>query len=142
MVISEAERSSATATEAPPDSPSERRCGGDFLVTPTAQEVFCRERFSEEQREIDGMVREVAVERLRPHREELASHNEKLTRTLLREVGELGLTGVDVPEAHGGMQLDKTTSALVVEALTTGGSPALKSSVITSSSPSYHSGGK
>jgi alkylation response protein AidB-like acyl-CoA dehydrogenase len=92
--------------------------GGAFLMAPVTQEVFCRERFSEEQQEIETMVREFAVERIRPLKEELEAHDQELTRTLLREVGELGLTGIDVPESHGGMQMDKTTSALVVEALT------------------------
>ena len=41
---------------------------------------------------------------------------------LMREVGELGLTSIDIPEEYGGMELDKATSTLVVEALTTGGS--------------------
>ncbi|MCP4204004.1 MAG: acyl-CoA dehydrogenase [bacterium] len=95
--------------------------GGSFLFTPVEHEVFCRERFSEEQTEIERMVREFAVERIAPHREELATHNEDLSRSLLREVGELGLTGIDIPEAFGGMGLDKTTSALVVEALTLSG---------------------
>ena len=118
MVISEATRPGSTTAGPPPSDGDERRIGGDFLLTPVEQEVFCRERFSAEQKEIERMVRELAVERIQPHREELAVHNEKLTRELLREVGELGLTGVDVPEAYGGMELDKTTSALVVEALT------------------------
>jgi alkylation response protein AidB-like acyl-CoA dehydrogenase len=96
--------------------------GGGFLLTPVAQEVFCREKFSEEQREIEKMVREFAAERMFPLREELAVHNEELTRSLMREVGELGLTGIDIPERYGGMELDKTTSAMVVEALTLSGS--------------------
>ncbi len=96
--------------------------GGGFLMAPVTQEIFCRERFSEEQREIDRMVREFAVERIRPLGDELEVHNEELTRKILREVGELGLTGIDVPESYGGMQMDKTTSALAVEALTQSGS--------------------
>ena len=121
MVISEAKKPGATPAKAPSDGSKKRRQGGDFLMTDAAQDVFCRERFSEEQREIERMVREVAIDRIRPHRDELATHNEKLTRSLLREVGELGLLGVDVPEAYGGIELDKTTAALVVEALTLSG---------------------
>jgi alkylation response protein AidB-like acyl-CoA dehydrogenase len=96
--------------------------GGGFLVSPVVQQIFAREAFSEEQREIERMVREFAVERMRPIREELEVPNAELSRQLMREVGELGLTAIDIPESYGGMELDKTTSALVVEALTLCGS--------------------
>jgi alkylation response protein AidB-like acyl-CoA dehydrogenase len=96
--------------------------GGGFLMSPVAQRVFAREDFSQEQREIESMVREFAKERMAPHREELEVHNAELSRQLLREVGELGLTGIDIPESYGGMELDKTTSAMVVESLTLSGS--------------------
>jgi len=127
VVVSEAKEPASAAVDAagrpgtsrPAPGPAAAAArGGGFLVTPVAPEIFCRERFSEEQREIDKMVRAFAVERIRPHQEELGFHDEKLTRTLLREVGALGLTGIDVPESYGGMQMDKTTSALAVEALT------------------------
>ena len=108
----------AVATEEPTAPP----VGGGFLVQPVIGDVFTRERFSEEQREIESMVRGFATERILPVREELAEHNGELTMELMREVGELGLTGVDIPERYGGMELDKTTSALVVEALGAGGS--------------------
>ncbi len=106
----------AKSVASPPPSP-----GGMFLLTPVEEEVFCRERFSEEQLEIERMVREFAVDRIAPHRDELETHNGELTRRVMREVGELGLTGIDIPERYGGMGLDKTTSALVVEALTLSG---------------------
>jgi alkylation response protein AidB-like acyl-CoA dehydrogenase len=96
--------------------------GGSFLLERVVGPVFTRERFSDEQREIDRMVREFARDRVAPHRDDLDKLDRELTLRLLRESAELGLTGVDVPEEHGGMALDKTTSALVVEALTTGGS--------------------
>ena len=40
-----------------------------------------------------------------------------VTRELVRKAGELGLSGVDVPEQYGGMQMDKVTSALVADRL-------------------------
>jgi alkylation response protein AidB-like acyl-CoA dehydrogenase len=86
------------------------------------QRIFAREDFSEEKREIEAMVREFARERMLPFRDDLEVPNEELSRQLLREVGELGLTGIDVPERYGGMELDKTTSAMVVESLTLSGS--------------------
>ena len=38
-----------------------------------------------------------------------------LARDLVRRAGALGLLGVDVPEAYGGLQLDKITSMIVSE---------------------------
>ncbi len=106
----------------PSEAPAGPPVGGGFLLQPVVCDVFTRERFSEEQREIERMVREFALERIAPQREELAAHNGELTLELMREVAELGLTGVDIPEQYGGAGLDKTTSALVVEALALGGS--------------------
>jgi alkylation response protein AidB-like acyl-CoA dehydrogenase len=126
MVVTETEEKAPETTDV--DRPKSQRGktglddparkGGGFLLTPVVQRIFTREDFSEEQREIDSMVRDFALERIRPEHEALETHNEELSRKLLREVGELGLTGVDVPERYGGMELDKTTSAMVVEALT------------------------
>ncbi len=96
--------------------------GGTFLVAPVVVPVFTREMFTAEQREIERLVREFARERIWPHRDELGELDRELTIGLLREAAELGLTAVDVPEEHGGMGLDKTTSALVAEALSAGGS--------------------
>jgi alkylation response protein AidB-like acyl-CoA dehydrogenase len=94
--------------------------GGSFLLAPVVGPIFTRETFSDEQREIDRMVREFARGEILPRREELQEHDEALTRELLRHAAELGLTAIDIPEEYGGLGLDKTTSALVVEALTTG----------------------
>ncbi|RMF85131.1 MAG: acyl-CoA dehydrogenase, partial [Nitrospirae bacterium] len=44
----------------------------------------------------------------------------ELCTGLLREMGELGLLGVDAPEAYGGQALDKIVTAIVAESLATG----------------------
>ena len=96
--------------------------GGAFLLDPVVQPIFTREQFSDEQQEIERMVREFGAERIYEVKDDLATPNGELTMELMREVGELGLTSIDIPEEYGGMELDKATSALVVEALTMGGS--------------------
>jgi alkylation response protein AidB-like acyl-CoA dehydrogenase len=108
----------ATAVGAPGAAPK----GGAFLLEPVVRPVFTREMFTDEQKEIERMVREFAAERILPVRDDLEKLDRDLSLQLLREVGELGLTAVDIPERYGGMELDKATSALVVEALTTCGS--------------------
>jgi len=108
--------------EAEAKTPGTAPAGGAFLVEPVIQPVFTREQFSEEQKEIELMVRQFADERLRPARDDIEKLDRDLSLKLMREVGELGLAAIDIPEAYGGMELRKATSALVVEALTTGGS--------------------
>ncbi|HPR63678.1 MAG TPA: acyl-CoA dehydrogenase family protein [Thermoanaerobaculia bacterium] len=94
--------------------------GGSFLLEPVVGKIFTREQFTEEQQEINEMVRQFARERIYPNRGELGTHAKELHLQLMKEASELGLTAIDVPEAYGGMDMDKITSAMVVEALTTG----------------------
>jgi len=100
------------------DAPSSVALGGSFLVTPLNRDVlFTRERFSDEHRDIEEMVRDFASERIRPNRDALETLNKELSLKLLREMGELGLLGIDVPEEYGGMALDKVTTAIVAESM-------------------------
>src|ERR1019366_9465253 len=46
---------------------------------------------------------------------EIEAKNFGVTRALLRKAGELGLLGVDVPEAYGGLGMDKISSAVIAE---------------------------
>lgn len=98
-----------------------RTTGGRFLTESIGSEpVFTRERFNDEQKEIHQMVSDFAAERIKPNSEALNLWNKDLTFELFRELGELGILSIDVPEEFGGMELDKITSALVVEALSGG----------------------
>ncbi len=91
--------------------------GGRFLITPiTDTNIFTREDFTEEQREIQEMVRGFCKEHIAPVKEELEKKDKDLTFSLLRKIAELGLLGITVPEEYGGMELDKITGAIVAEA--------------------------
>ncbi len=94
--------------------------GGSFLLEPVVGSVFTRERFVEEQKEIDEMVRSFARERILPHKESLEAFDKERSLELMREAAELGLTAIDIPEKYGGLEQNKTTSALVNEALSQG----------------------
>jgi alkylation response protein AidB-like acyl-CoA dehydrogenase len=99
--------------------------GGQWLVSPVANTtVFCRETFSEDHRDIDEMIQEFAKDRILPNAEAIDTLNKDLTLELLREMGELGLIGVDSPEEYGGTDLDKITSCIVAEGMSRGGSPS------------------
>ena len=99
------------------------KTGGGFLIESIGKyPVFTREQFSDEHCEIEKMVKEFARERVLENKEEIEKFNKELSLSLIREIGELGLLGVDIPEEYGGMDLDKITSAIVAESLMAGSS--------------------
>ncbi len=105
--------------------------GGKFLVlTALETNIFCREKFSEEQKMIASSAKDYARERLKPISNKLNNVlDEELTRKIFREVGELGFLSVDVPEQFGGLELDKTTSSIVVDCLSSGESASIMVSI-------------
>jgi alkylation response protein AidB-like acyl-CoA dehydrogenase len=97
--------------------------GGTFLF----QEVGTRpivtpETFSEEQRLFYKTAIQFSREQVLPGSEKIEAKDNALLRDLLRRAGELGLLSVDIPEAYGGLGLDKTTSLLLAEAMSLNGS--------------------
>jgi alkylation response protein AidB-like acyl-CoA dehydrogenase len=90
--------------------------GGEWLLRSTGPaEVLTPERLSEEHRLIARTVRDFASKDVLPVLDRLEAKDWNLARDLIRRCGELGLLGVDVAEAYGGLQLDKTTSMIVSE---------------------------
>ena len=92
--------------------------GGQFLLQSIDNKsIFTREDFSAEHSEIYKMVMDFDRERVLPQKDSLDEFNPDLAKQLLKELGDLGLLGVDIPEEHGGIDLDKITSAIIAEAL-------------------------
>ena len=92
--------------------------GGVFIVAPLDQyTVFAKEDFSEEQGMFAKTAKEFAINRIKPVNDQLKTLNKDLSLQLFREAGELGFLGIDIPEQYGGMELDKTTAAIVVDYL-------------------------
>ncbi|MGA8162663.1 MAG: acyl-CoA dehydrogenase family protein, partial [Acidobacteriaceae bacterium] len=88
--------------------------GGTFLLTNAApDDIFTPEDFSEEQQEIARTTAEFAEKSILPRVPEIEAKNFQVTRELLLEAGQLGLLAADIPEAYGGLALDKATSALI-----------------------------
>src|SRR5574342_540404 len=97
--------------------------GGGYLLAPVGSErIFTPEEFTEEQREFYRTARKFAVERVAQNARRIEDKDFALDRQLIREAGELGFLGIDVPEAYGGLDESKTTSALVADAMTVLGS--------------------
>jgi alkylation response protein AidB-like acyl-CoA dehydrogenase len=92
--------------------------GGSFLIEERQpHEIFTPEDFTDDHRQIAKTAVEFTTNEVVPAASEIESKNFAVTRALLRKAGELGLMGVDVPEAYGGLEMDKVTSAVVAESM-------------------------
>ena len=97
-------------------APGLKIAGGGFLIEePTPEEVFTPEDFTEQHLLIAQTAEEFANKEIVPNIEKLEHKEFAISRELLRKAGELGLSGVDVPEQYGGLQLDKVTSAIIAD---------------------------
>jgi butyryl-CoA dehydrogenase len=75
------------------------------------------EDFSEEQRQIARTTTEFVRNEVLPDAEKIEAKQFDVTRALLKKAGDLGLMAVDIPEAYGGLAMDKVTSAIVADHL-------------------------
>ena len=102
----------ATTKSAPGTSIS----GGSFLLdTRSPEEVFTPEDFSEQHVLIGQTAEEFAQKEIVPNIEKMEHKDFSITRDLLKKAGELGLSGVEIPEAYGGMELDKVSAAVIAD---------------------------
>src|ERR1051326_2017146 len=92
--------------------------GGEFLLQPAEPAaVFTPEKLTEEHRLIGRTAQEFVENEVLPKLDALEQKDWNLARALVKKGAELGLLGVDVPEAYGGLGLDKVTSLVVSERL-------------------------
>jgi alkylation response protein AidB-like acyl-CoA dehydrogenase len=92
--------------------------GGAWLIEDPAPEgAFTRERLNEEQRMVGQTAQEFIDKEVAPVTDQLEQKDWALARTLVRRGAELGLLATDVPEAYGGLDLDKVSSVVVGEAV-------------------------
>src|ERR1700757_3551290 len=96
--------------------PKTKISGGSFLLeTRSPEEVFTPEDFSEQHQLIGQTAEEFAVNEIVPNIEKIEHKDFSITRDLLRKAGELGLSGVEIPEAYGGLEMDKVTAAVIAD---------------------------
>jgi len=96
--------------------PATRISGGSFLLEERRpDEVFTPEDFSEQHRMIGQTAEEFAVNEIVPNIEKIEHKDFSVTRELLKKAGELGLSSVEIPEAYGGMEMDKVTAAVIAD---------------------------
>jgi len=92
--------------------------GGQFLTTSIGpDDVFTREDLTDEQRLFGRAAAEFMRGEVLPREARLYAHDWDLTRELLRKAGDLDLLRLEIPEAYGGLGLDKISSAYVAESI-------------------------
>jgi alkylation response protein AidB-like acyl-CoA dehydrogenase len=90
--------------------------GGNFLIGDVeATRVFTREDLSAAQQMFGRVAEDFMRTEVLPHEQQIYDKDWALTRKLLLRAGELDLLSLDIPQAYGGLGLDKVSSAYVGE---------------------------
>ncbi|MBZ5704621.1 MAG: acyl-CoA dehydrogenase family protein, partial [Acidobacteriia bacterium] len=79
------------------------------------EEVFTPEDFTEQHQLIGQTAEEFAVNEIIPNADKIEHKDFSVTRDLLKKAGELGLSSVEIPEAYGGLDMDKVTAAVIAD---------------------------
>jgi alkylation response protein AidB-like acyl-CoA dehydrogenase len=96
--------------------PKTKISGGSFLLEERqTSEVFTPEDFNEQHQLIGQTTEEFAVNEILPNVEKIEHKQFQVTRDLLKKAGDLGLSGVEIPEAYGGLEMDKVTAAVIAD---------------------------
>ena len=96
--------------------PGTKISGGSFLLEERKpDEVFTPEDFTEQHQLIGQTAEEFAVNEILPHAEKMEHKDFSITRDLLKKAGDLGLSSAEIPEAYGGLEMDKVTAAVIAD---------------------------
>src|SRR5689334_16274397 len=96
--------------------PSTKMTGGSFLLEARKpDEVFTPEDFTEQHQLIGQTAEEFAVNEILPNAEKIEHKDFSVSRDLLKKAGDLGLSGAEIPEAYGGLEMDKVTAAVIAD---------------------------
>ena len=96
--------------------PNTKISGGSFLLeTRRPEEIFTPEDFTEQHHLIGQTAEEFSVNEILPNSEKIEHKDFSVSRELLKKAGELGLSGVEIPEAYGGLEMDKVTAAVIAD---------------------------
>jgi alkylation response protein AidB-like acyl-CoA dehydrogenase len=97
--------------------------GGSFLLeSPRAEDVFTPAELTDDQRLIGQAAQEFVTKEVKSLIPELEQHKEGLMAGLLKKAGEIGLLGGGVPEEYGGSGLDRISSTVLSEKISSYGS--------------------
>ncbi len=97
--------------------------GGSFLLdSPRAEDVFSPAELTDDQRLIGQSAEEFVTKEVTPLIPDLEQHKEGVMAGLMRKAGEIGLLGGGVPEEYGGSGLDRISSTVLSEKISSYGS--------------------
>ena len=97
-------------------APKTRITGCSFLIEDRQpSEIFTPEDFSEQHRLIAQTADDFCNNEIVPNAEKMEHKDYSVSRDLLKKAAELGLSTVDIPEAYGGLEMDKVTSCLIAD---------------------------
>ncbi len=92
--------------------------GGSFLVSQTdPSKVFTPEDFSDEQKMVYDTAYAFVNEQILPVMDRLETKEPGLSEMLLKQCGDLGMLGLEVPEEYEGYYMDKVCTAICCEAM-------------------------
>ncbi len=87
----------------------------EAAIPVSTMEIFTRDDLSPAQQMFGRIAEDFMRTEVLPRAEQIYAKDWPLTRELLRKAGELDLLRIDIPEAFGGLGLDKVSSAYVGE---------------------------
>lgn len=90
--------------------------GGEFLIKETpAQSIFTLEDLNEEQRMLRDSIKEFIDKEVIPYKERFEKKDYTLTEEKMKTLGEMGVLGIAVPEAYGGLGLGFISTLLACD---------------------------
>src|SRR4029077_8233520 len=94
--------------------PKNKISGGSFLLEERQpSEVFTPEDFNEQHQLIGQTTEEFAVNQILPNVEKSENREFEVPGDVLKKAGDVGLSGAEIPEAYGGLEMDKVTAAVI-----------------------------
>ena len=103
-------------------TPTNHLGGGFLFETTTPEDVFTPEDFTAEHHAIAKTTEEFWTKEIAPNVDAIQHQEPGVAISILRKSGQLGLTGVVVPEKFGGMEMDMASAMIVAEGLSKDGS--------------------
>ena len=99
------------------------RQGAGWLLTEVGEDpIFIPEEMNDEQKAFGQTVLDFVEKEVYPNSEKIEKKEEGVSVGLLKKAGEIGLLMAEIPEAYGGLGMNKVTTTALSEAATKQGS--------------------
>jgi len=92
--------------------------GGEFLIKEIpAKEIFSLEELNEEQKMLRDSAKEFIDREVVPQKERFEKKDYAFTEEIMSKLGDMGMLGIAVPEAYGGLEMGFVTTMLACDYL-------------------------